>query len=189
MTVPSGRTWADAFAHFDPDGCCWRTSQLSLPLGNSHESQPAWPRTGIASHGSASRLPPWEHRIDASASSSSLLPTPRTSDTNGAGQHGEGGLDLRTAVTLLPTPLAADSERTSARMPRGNPTLVGALLPTPTTSNAYGNQYNNQGKRLLPGIAVDLTGPATPPPSIDGNASSAGPRLPLPLWEPGADAS
>ena len=33
-----------------------------------------------------------------------LLPTPRTSDTNGAGAHGQGGLDLRTAVTLLPTP-------------------------------------------------------------------------------------
>lgn len=33
-----------------------------------------------------------------------LLPTPRTSDTNGAGAHGDGGLDLRTAVTLLPTP-------------------------------------------------------------------------------------
>jgi hypothetical protein len=35
-----------------------------------------------------------------------LLPTPRTSDTNGAGQHGQGGLDLRTAVELLPTPTA-----------------------------------------------------------------------------------
>lgn len=33
-----------------------------------------------------------------------LLPTPRTSDTNGAGTHGQGGLDLRTAVSLLPTP-------------------------------------------------------------------------------------
>lgn len=76
------------------------------------------------------------------------------------------------AVHLLPTPLAADSERTSATMPRGNPTLVGALLPTPTSTNANGNQYNNAGKRLLPGIAVDLTGPATDPPSIDGKPSS-----------------
>jgi DNA (cytosine-5)-methyltransferase 1 len=37
-----------------------------------------------------------------------LLPTPRTSDTNGAGQHGDGGMDLRTTVTLLPTPTAGD---------------------------------------------------------------------------------
>jgi DNA (cytosine-5)-methyltransferase 1 len=38
-----------------------------------------------------------------------LLPTPRTSDTNGAGHHGDGGMDLRTTVTLLPTPAAQDS--------------------------------------------------------------------------------
>ena len=38
-----------------------------------------------------------------------LLPTPRTSDTNGAGGHGAGGLDLRTAIDPLPTPTAADS--------------------------------------------------------------------------------
>ena len=36
-----------------------------------------------------------------------MLPSPRTSDTNGAGHHGDGGMDLRTAVAeipLLPTP-------------------------------------------------------------------------------------
>ena len=35
-----------------------------------------------------------------------LLPTPRTSDSHGAGRHGEGGMDLRTA--LLPTPTSRD---------------------------------------------------------------------------------
>ena len=35
-----------------------------------------------------------------------LLPTPRTTDMNGPGVHGEGGMDLRTAATLLPTPRA-----------------------------------------------------------------------------------
>lgn len=48
-----------------------------------------------------------------------LLPTPRTSDTNGPGHHGDGGVDLRTAVTLLPTPKAGDADfgfpRTSGR--------------------------------------------------------------------------
>jgi DNA (cytosine-5)-methyltransferase 1 len=39
-----------------------------------------------------------------------LLPAPRTSDTNGAGRHGQGGIDLRTAVSLLPTPSVADAE-------------------------------------------------------------------------------
>ena len=37
-----------------------------------------------------------------------LLPTPRVSDGNGAGAHGDGGPDLRTAVTLLPTPAVND---------------------------------------------------------------------------------
>ncbi|MFI9559023.1 hypothetical protein [Nonomuraea endophytica] len=59
-----------------------------------------------------------------------LLPTPRTSDTNGAGLHGDGGMDLRTAISLLPTPTAADSERTSTTYARGNPTLTGALTST-----------------------------------------------------------
>lgn len=37
-----------------------------------------------------------------------LLPTPRTSDVFGAGKHGDGGLDLRTTISLLPTPRATD---------------------------------------------------------------------------------
>ena len=37
------------------------------------------------------------------------LPTPRTSDHRGAVKHGEGGMDLRTAVSYLPTPNASDS--------------------------------------------------------------------------------
>lgn len=39
-----------------------------------------------------------------------LLPTPRSSDTNGAGHHGAGGADLRTvaAEELMPTPSVAD---------------------------------------------------------------------------------
>lgn len=37
-----------------------------------------------------------------------LLPTPRTSDVFGAGVHGDGGLDLRTTISLLPTPRATD---------------------------------------------------------------------------------
>lgn len=35
-----------------------------------------------------------------------LLPTPRTTDMNGPGAHGMGGVDLRTAVTMMPTPRA-----------------------------------------------------------------------------------
>lgn len=50
-----------------------------------------------------------------------LLPTPRA--TRG-GSHTE-------TVALLPTPTAADSERTSVTYERGNPTLLGAVTNPP----------------------------------------------------------
>ena len=37
---------------------------------------------------------------------------------------------------LFPTPTRADGERTSATYARGNPTLLGALLPTPTVNDS-----------------------------------------------------
>lgn len=45
---------------------------------------------------------------DGRGAPAALLPTPATSDTNGPGQHGDGGLDLRTAVSLMPTPTSRD---------------------------------------------------------------------------------
>ena len=33
-----------------------------------------------------------------------MWPTVRTSDTNGAGEHGQGGMDLRTRAAMWPTP-------------------------------------------------------------------------------------
>lgn len=46
-----------------------------------------------------------------------LLPTPRTTDMNGPGVHGTGGVDLRTAVTMMPTPGAYDGERGGSQHP------------------------------------------------------------------------
>jgi DNA (cytosine-5)-methyltransferase 1 len=86
-----------------------------------------------------------------------LLPSPRTSDTNGAGVHGDGGLDLRTAVALLPTPttepttgngharnLGAEA-RAILPTPRatrgGSATETVALLPTPAV-NDMGASYD-----------------------------------------------
>jgi hypothetical protein len=37
-----------------------------------------------------------------------LLPTPRTSDTNGTGRHGDGGMDLRTSLGELTDPRSQD---------------------------------------------------------------------------------
>lgn len=46
-----------------------------------------------------------------------LLPTPRTSDTNGAGKHGTGGLDLRTAIGDLTAPRSPDGNEPSVDPP------------------------------------------------------------------------
>ena len=90
-----------------------------------------------------------------------LLPTPQTSDTNGPGEHGTGGPDLRTAVSLLPTPRATDGTKggPNQRGSSGDLMLPSAvtLLPTPTTQPSTGNGHaRNLGKeaRLLPTPSV-----------------------------------
>jgi hypothetical protein len=54
----------------------------------------------------------------------SLVPTPTARDWKGQNQRGDA---TYLPGALLPTPTAADGERTSATMPRGNPTLLGSV--------------------------------------------------------------
>jgi hypothetical protein len=113
-----------------------------------------------------------------------LLPTPRTSDRNGIGTRGSGGPDLRTTISLLPTPRARDWKGCDPN-PRGvdlnealrllpTPTVADSrdtrLLPTPTASD--GERTSSNYGRGNP----TLTGALTEPPSAAGNASSAGQR-------------
>ena len=91
-----------------------------------------------------------------------LLPTPRSSDTNGAGVHGQGGLDLRPAIDLLPTPRATDGTKGGPNQ-RGSsgdlmlPSAVTQLLPTPSVADTTGGRKHRSGSRngelLLNGIA------------------------------------
>lgn len=64
----------------------------------------------------------------------------------------------RAPVALLPTPTAADGDRSSATYGRGSHTLAGALLPTPSVADATGGHERRGGKRgdelLLKGIAT-----------------------------------
>jgi hypothetical protein len=46
---------------------------------------------------------------------------------------------------LLPTPVVADSDRTTSYYAGGNPTLIGALLPTPTVSDTNGAGAHGSG--------------------------------------------
>jgi hypothetical protein len=69
----------------------------------------------------------------------SLLPTPRASDTGTPGRRASEGWRpplSQVVLPLMPTPTAADSERTSTTYCRGNPTLHGAVS---TPQSAVGN--------------------------------------------------
>ena len=97
-----------------------------------------------------------------------LLPTPTASDTNGAGVHGTGGADLRTAVSLLPTPRTANNENRQSEDRYGpnlgmalgtTPGYEHRLLPTPSVADSLGGHERRGGKRgdelLLKGLAKD----------------------------------
>jgi hypothetical protein len=112
-----------------------------------------------------------------------LLPTPTSSDRFGAGDHGEGGSDLRTTIELLPTPARRDYKGHAGPGGHGRD-LPSALLPTPTRqdSEASRNRTANRttptthiGSTLLDAIS-ELPGAGTPTPSSAGSASSESER-------------
>ena len=80
-----------------------------------------------------------------------LLPSPRTSDTNGAGRHGEGGMDLRTAVAeipLLPTPAVNDMG--AAYTPERRDAWTAEMKAKHNNGNGHGKSLNVEAQRLLP---------------------------------------
>ena len=97
-----------------------------------------------------------------------LLPIPRTSDTNGAGAHGDGGPDLRTLVTLLQTPSTADGE--GSRKARGGLRSNELLLPGQAVEMA------TEWGKYAPAIArwETIAGPAPSPTEPNRNGK---PRL------------
>jgi len=115
-----------------------------------------------------------------------LLPTPRTSDTNGPGVHGDGGLDLRTAAALLPTPTARDfrdrgphagfttREKCQSAVDRGFAHLprVAALLPTPTSVESKVFGPNVDWELRLSNHAIHIASVLMVKPWLDGNESS-----------------
>lgn len=124
-----------------------------------------------------------------------LLPTPTVSDANGPGGHGDGGMDLRTAIAAHAGRLFGREGRQPEprETPRGGHSVTiqdvaEHLLPTPTTSNRNGNRVNGRGELLLPGVAEDaasglLPTPTTDPETGNGHARYLGgeaKRLPTP---------
>ena len=99
------------------------------------------------------------HRPRATTQPAALLPSPRTSDTNGAGQHGDGGLDLRTAVTMLPTPRATDGTKggPNQRGSSGDLMLPSAvqLLPTPRVTTGGSIASQRRVRQVLDGEVLE----------------------------------
>lgn len=104
--------------------------------------------------------------------SNRLLPTPRTSDANGSGEHGDGGPDLRTAVKMLPTPTASDAKGPSPNHSGTTAEAIAALLPTPRATRGGSSTET-----------AALLGATTPPPS-DGTSSCSADEHPT-LWTTG----
>ena len=77
----------------------WETDQGDLISGHLAVYSETWPTSGSMLNGTAYALPTSEPATDGGACS--FLPTPTSSDTNGVGARGTGGLNLRTAVARL----------------------------------------------------------------------------------------
>lgn len=109
-----------------------------------------------------------------------MLPSPTTSDANGAGAHGMGGPDLRTAL-LMPTPSKSDGDGGHLSSEGHQTTLPGVardldLMPTPRAGDGEKggpNQRGSSGDLMLPS-AVTLLGTPT---ARDHKGSGQGERL------------
>jgi len=87
-------------------------------------------------------------RVDGDAAVLSLLPSPRTSDANGAGLHGTGGMDLRTAVSLLPTPAVNDMG--ASYTPETWDAWTARMKSEHGNGNGHGNSLSIEALRLMP---------------------------------------
>lgn len=126
MNDTSGLTSGKPFAFYDPESQSLRT-WLDTDQKDSTAYSQTVPKTGSMSGGylyehptpelpigengcfslyptptaADGRLPGGNRKSPSLARVEKFFPTPRTTDCNGGGQHGEGGQDLRTAVTAL----------------------------------------------------------------------------------------
>jgi hypothetical protein len=140
--------------------CSARTSR-GTPTGSSPPSSRFWSDWVAALRSESSARAMSAQATGGSGCSS--WPTVRTSDTNGAGEHGDGGPDLRTVAAAWPTPRAEDSESCGRRHGRDvSDTLTAATRdfavswPTPRANDPEkrGDFDATDPRTGLPGAAV-----------------------------------
>ena len=190
MTEQSSNTSQTASAFYDPALSCWRMCQGSL-LSEEYPLLERLPDWATTADGALCVQATPEHLTGVrDGSASPNLPTPRTSDTNGPGIHGDGGLDLRTAAALLPTPTARDYKDQGENVDLTRSATKGhlsglplMLLPTPTTVDAKVFGPNVDWQLRLSNHAPHTASVLMNLPSNDGNGSSDDQHPPQPMIE------
>lgn len=115
------------------------------------------------------------------ASDCSSWPSARTSDTNGAGEHGDGGLDLRTAASEWKAPVADDTGTRTKRYGQGGMALSMQVdqWEAPSVAVTDGSRMTRGGARsdelLLTGQAVETSQKWSSPKASD--PEKAGPNM------------
>lgn len=127
------------FAVWDGERDVWATGRPDL-FGDTPVFMDAWPKAGVMVLGRVWRLDADDRTVSGLLASPKAcdgekggpnqsygagggplpamvasLPTPRTSDANGAAAHGDGGMQLNLAVGLLPTPTSRDGKGRNQR--------------------------------------------------------------------------
>lgn len=223
-----GRTLAERFEHLREDGYEVRWCVLGACAVGAPHHRHRWYAVAVRWTGdgpvpAARRVGGGKAICGAPRSGGRfLLPTPVARDADGRNEgdraywerHGKPngeGAPLGAVVNLLPTPDASMATRGGMLSPaaalvriadNGRSSnlddVVASLLPTPVTSDAHGNDTNNRGELLLPGIVIRpevwgkyaeavalweaITGTPAPAPTEPG--AKGAPRLSpaLPEW-------
>jgi hypothetical protein len=123
--------------------------------------------------------------IPCGASDCSSWPSARTSDTNGAGKHGDGGIDLRTAASSWHAPRCNDPEKRGQISDDPRNGLAGQSehwmapnVPNGGRSTAHAEQVGNtmyhEGKKVQMGLEAQVKSWASPKAS---DPEKAGPNM------------
>lgn len=193
----------------------WPRSGMSL-LGIAYPLPPLAPRTSVTGS-SRSPLLPTPIKRDGSnrgtargagsverggqpSLAQALLPTPVSQDGKNATAPSQANRNTPPLThALLPTPAKADGERASENYGRGNPTLVGSLLPMSTATPYGNNQSPSEGAAVRPSLEslmrelhpadADGTGSTTEDSAPAATPTSTTPEGSTPNRETGPTAS
>lgn len=145
-----------------------------LPSPVARDGDPGQRGEGSAEYWARRRFERPTEGIPLGAAVRLLMPTPRTNETTGVGIRGDHGLNLRTAVSLLPTPRASDAKN-------GGPNQGIASGDVALSSAVIGRRYG----RYAPAVErwEGILGRPAPEP-VEPTARGGGYRLApaLPEW-------